>query len=336
MYFYLSGDGVRFGFPPVGIKSEAYSIDALVGMLKRNIQFDKSATGIRLKKFGLALGASPPFLSRADQLIFLCGANRTAGIPSVRREAVKRFIENISSEYRVLYAETVFNELSKIGNNRNVLDLEHEISDIADKVVIILESPSAFCELGAFAHPTLRKKLIVINDSQFQDSSSFINSGPIAAAFEAKSPVLWYPMESDGVSRLDGIGAIFNDLKVAMNPHPLSGSSKILEDISKLRPNKTSLYFVHDLVLLTGPISYDELIAVLIAGFGHKPYDMLKRLLGVLRAADLIQSDSIGETWIYKAVNTELYLTYDSNIYSMMASFRRFHLKMSPQRFLNV
>jgi hypothetical protein len=305
-------------------------------MLKRNIQFDKSATGIRLKKFGLALGVSPPFLSRANQLIFLCGANQNVGIPSARREAVKRFIENISPEYRVLYAETVFNELSKIGSSRNVLDLEHEISNIADKIVIILESASAFCELGAFAHPTLRKKLIVINDSQFATSPSFINSGPIAAATEAKSPVLWYPMEIDGVSRLDGIGATFNALKNAINPLSSSRSIKVTGDISNLEPNKISLYLVHDIVLFTGPVSYDELIAVLIAGFGQKSYDMLKRLLGVLRAADLIQSYQIDKDWIFKAVNPVPFLSYHSNIYSMMASFRRFHFKTSPKRFVNV
>jgi hypothetical protein len=317
-------------------ESQEDSLNALVGMLKRNIQFEKSATGIRLKKFGLALGVSSLYLSRADQLIFLCGANSSPGNPSARREAVKKFIENISTDYRVLYAEAVLNVLSKSRSNGNLLDAENEISYIADKIVIILESPSAFCELGAFAHPALRKKLIVINDSQFQHSSSFINLGPIKAASEVKSPVLWYPMGSDGVSTLDGIGAIFNDLKVAINPRPLSGLSKITNDISNLKPNKISLYFVHDLVLLTGPIGYKELIDVLIAGFGDKSYDMLRRILDVLIAAGLIQRYLIGEIYIFRAVNTELYLTYNSNIYSMMASFRRFHLEMSPKRFFNV
>ena len=77
-------------------------------------------------------------------------------------------------------------------------------------------------------------------------------------------------------------------------------------------------------------------IAVLIAGFGQKSYDMLKRLLGVLRAADLIQSYQIDKDWIFKAVNPVPFLSYHSNIYSMMASFRRFHFKTSPKRFVNV
>ena len=61
------------------------------------------------------------------------------------------------------------------------MSLEHQITAIADKIVIVLESESALCELGAFTHKDLRKKLVVINDSRFRASESFINTGPIAA-----------------------------------------------------------------------------------------------------------------------------------------------------------
>lgn len=305
-------------------------------MLKRNVQYEKSATGIRLRKFGLALAASRPSLSRASQLIFLCGANRAEGGPSARREAIKRFVEGLSPDNRVLYAEGVFQELSKIGHNKNVLDLEHEISAIADKIVIILESPSAFCELGAFAHPTLRKKLIVINDQQFRKAESFINTGPVAALTEADSPVLWYPMTKDGVWNLDGIGATFSALKAAVTPRVTTGVARISANVSDLGADKTSLYFVHDLVLFTGPISYDELISVLIAAFGDKPYDMLKRLLGVLRAAGLVQSYMVDGVWLYRSKSVDAYLTYGANVSSLIATFRRYHLRLSPKRFADV
>lgn len=133
------------------------------------------------------------------------------GEPSERRKAIKRFVESISTEYRVIYAEGVFNELTKLGHGMNSLDLEHEISAIADRILIVLESPSAFCELGAFAHKTLREKLIIVNDSQFEGSKSFIDTGPLAAARECKSPILWYPMAKDGVWKTDGIGAVSAD-----------------------------------------------------------------------------------------------------------------------------
>lgn len=302
-------------------------------MLTRTLHHDKSALGRRLKKFGLALRASPPLLSRANQLIFLCGANRATGIPSVRRETIKRFIENLSDEYRVIYAENVFAELMKMGHRKNALDLENGISAVADKILIVLESPSAFCELGAFAHHSLREKLIIINDSHFRSDKSFINTGPIAAATEAKAPVLWYPMVPTGIHSLDGIGATFMGVKKAIDDKPLSGSFRILDDLSDLTATKTSLYFVHDLVLISGPLSYEELIALLISTFGNKNFDMLKHLLGVLRAANLVRSyDALG-TWVYQSVGSRPFMRYGASIYSLMASFRRFHLLMNPGRF---
>ncbi len=305
-------------------------------MLIRALRHNKSAISTRVKKFGLALTASPPFLTRANQLMFLCGANRSVGVPSARRSAIKRFIESLSTDYRVIYAEGVFNELTKIGHSKNVLDLEHEISDIADKILIVLESSSAFCELGAFAHRKFREKLVVINNSQYKSESSFINTGPLAAAEEVKSPVIWYPMAADGIHVVDGIGATFKSLQDSISSHPPSGSMRIPGDLSVLAANKASLYFVHDLVLFAGPINHGELVEVLVTAFGKKNYDMLKRLLGVLCAAELIESFEAGGTWVYKATTTKSFLRYGSNVNSLMASFRSFHLKNQPVRFGHV
>jgi hypothetical protein len=305
--------------------------------MKHIVTNEKSAIGKRLKRFGLALKASPPSLSRANQLFFLCGANRSPDIPSVRREAVKRFIEGLSSEYRVIYAEGIFNELIKLSSKKNVLDLEQQISQIADKILIVLESPSAFCELGAFAHEDLRSKLIVINDSHFIKSNSFINTGPIAAATEAKSPVLWYPMDNSnsGLSKMDGIGATFHSLQIAITSRPAKGVSRKATDISALHPNKESLYFIHDLVLFTGPITHEELIYVLITIFMDQRFDIVKNLLGVLREARLLKSFQVDDKWVYKSEGVVPFLKYGADIGALMASFRLYHLRTNPERFGN-
>lgn len=300
-------------------------------MLIRALSFDRSAISIRLKKFGLDLKSSPPLPARAKKLFFLCGANRSFGLPSARRDAIKRFLEGLSTDYKVIFAEGVFTELTKFGHNKNVLDLEHEISDIADKIIIVLESPSAFCELGAFAHKNFRQKLVVINDLNFKSESSFINTGPVAAALEVKAPVLWYPMAADGVFNVDGVGAVFNGLKNAIK---LSHEPPIsLVDVSDLKANKRSLYFVHDLVLFLGPISHKELIGVLVGTFGKKNYDALQRLLGVLRAADLVKSFFVSDTWVYRSVASKPFMYYGTDVDALMATFRNFHLRATPARF---
>ena len=78
----------------------------------------------------------------------------------------------------------MFLTLQKEGHKGNILDVEHDISEFADHIIIILESPSAFAELGAFAHAKLRNKLIIINDKKYESENSFINLGPIKAIRE--------------------------------------------------------------------------------------------------------------------------------------------------------
>lgn len=304
----------------------------------RNLFYKNSAVGIRLSEFGLSLKDSPSFLSRSKQLIFLCGANQSVNTPSKRRANLKKFIHQISSDYTVIYAEGIFNEIKKFGPQKNALDLEHRISDVADKVIIILESESAFCELGAFAHEKLRHKLIVVNNTRFEHSESFINTGPIAAMKEARAPVIWYPMAADGIRVSDGIGAIFKDLETALTPQPAGGGPVNYDALDNLRMNKISLYFLHDLVLLSGPVSHKELISCLISLFGQKSFDAVSSLLAVLREARLIVDTSENKSVansppIYQAVTAEFFLKYKYDVYALMAAFRVFHQKRNPQRF---
>lgn len=295
---------------------------------------NKSATGIRLEKFGLALKASPPLLQRSRQLIFLCGANQSENTPSVRRTALKAFIQKNSATSTVIYAEGVFGELRKYGSQKNALDLEHKIAKIADKVIIVLESPSSYCELGAFAHETLRKKLIVINDSQFKLSESFINLGPIAAVKEVKSPVIWYPMSKNGIAVLDGIGSAFPEILRAVDHTSRVGDRVEYALLSSLEIDKSCLYFVHDLVLLAGPISHAEIALILKHIFGDKDFDTLKSLLGVLRESKLVTTRQMKDgSWIYSASTPELFLQYRVDVNALMAAFRTHHLKANSERF---
>lgn len=295
---------------------------------------NKSATGIRLEKFGLALMASPPFLLKSRQLIFLCGANQSANTPSVRRATLKAFIHKISASSKVLYAEGVFNELRKLGKQKNALDLEHLISEIADKIIIILESESAFCELGAFAKEDLRKKLIVINNSAFKESESFINTGPIAAITEAKSPVIWYPMSLTGKTVLDGIGATYSEIDKAINQAPKSLSKIDILQLAAMSMKKECLYFVRDLVLLAGPITHAEIIDILKYLFKGKSYDLVSNLLGILRESGLVVSREVSKgIWVYHATDTDFFLKYQYDLNPLMASFRTFHMRNNPNRF---
>jgi len=145
------------------------------------------------------------------RFVFLCGANNGSEI-SARRKALIKFAENSLPGTQFLLAEKVFETLASQGNKENILDIEKSISNFADHVLIVLESESAFAELGAFSHEdALREKLIVINDIKHKNTTSFINTGPIQAIKEkaGENAILFYKMSPNGKEHLDGIGEIF-------------------------------------------------------------------------------------------------------------------------------
>jgi hypothetical protein len=140
-------------------------------------------------------------------------------------------------------------------------------------------------------------------------------------------------MGADGLIKTDGIGAIFSDLKAAVDARPITVGKPTSPDIADLSANKLSLYFIHDLVLFVGPVTHAELIDVLIAAFGKRSFDAAKSLLGILREARLILSNQVGSDWVYRAVTTTPFLQYATDTNTLMAAFRRYHLQTNTERF---
>ena len=176
--------------------------------------------------------------------------------------------------------------------------------------------------------------MIIINDSTFEHHKSFINIGPIAAAKDARASVLWYPMSSGlDYSQLDGIGATFKNLNDAISRKISHRSIRITEDLSNLGRKKTSLYFIHDLILFAGPLSHGELVSLLITAFGYKNYDLLKPLLGMLHATNIIKSYLSNGVRVHRSLLHKPFMTYGTNMDSFIATFRKFHLKKNPTRF---
>ena len=111
---------------------------------------------------------------RLDPVIFLCGG---AGRKS--RDALRNYLHKHAPDLGIFYAEKVWEHIAEFGE-RDALQMEAELASLADLVVIIVESPGTFTELGAFSlSPPLRKKLLTIVDERYRDESSFISNGPL-------------------------------------------------------------------------------------------------------------------------------------------------------------
>lgn len=184
----------------------------------------KSAVWKALQSFKGAIAKNEIWRPKEDvQFVFLCGANIKQGVPSKRRQILLDFSSRHLPYTKFFLAEAIFSVLRAEGHKTNLLDIENDLSKFSDFVIVVLESESAFCELGAFAvHKKLRKKLIVINDYNFRKSESFIKLGPVEAISEITDGkhILYYKMEKDGKIHGDSIGDVFSNLHKLIHKEP--------------------------------------------------------------------------------------------------------------------
>jgi hypothetical protein len=269
-----------------------------------------------------------------SKFVFLCGANKPDGGISERRRALLSFAQKHLPHTQFFLAEKIFPLLQKEGHKENILDIEHDISKFSDQILIVLESFSAFAELGAFSHKELREKIIVINDVKFKDADSFINLGPIKAIEEknGSESIIYYDMNEDGTIKLDSIGSTFRHLykllKLPLTQKPIPLKSDEINPAKSF--NKDSLRFVHDLIYITGPINRREIIELLKFIF-NKKYDFKKvtEHIAMLSAFDAI---STLEGNIYKSSLKSLYLDYKFDINYVTSTFRNYYMKYMPER----
>lgn len=136
--------------------------------------------------------------------IFLCGGNSIA--ESTFRRHLGHNISKIHSkyEYSVYYPEDMFIELILGHQRKDLLSLEELLAKGVHCVVILLQSPGTFTELGAFTnYPDLKDKLVVVIDPTYKSKRSFIALGPIRyLQHQTMSKVIYSDMNEQNLDNL--------------------------------------------------------------------------------------------------------------------------------------
>jgi len=295
---------------------------------------EKSAVWQELQSFSAAISKKEIWRPKEDvKFVFLCGANIKHGTPSKRRQILLKFSTRHLPHTKFFLAESIFTVLEAEGHKTNLLDIENDLSNFADFVIVVLESESAFCELGAFAiHKELRKKLIVINDYNFRKSESFINLGPVKAISEITDGkhILYYKMDKDGKFHGDSIGDVFSSLYTLLHKEPKARRDRVVECDPNLVFTKDSLRFIHDLVYFASPISLPELSRVIKILFSKSKENQLQKHLGLLCATGQIKRT---ENKLYVSLFDRPFFEYAPyDIYSLIASFKNLYFRYDSNR----
>jgi hypothetical protein len=183
----------------------------------------------------------------------------------------------------VFYAERVWEHITAHESQLSALEMEGELAKLADMVIVIVESPGTFAELGAFSlSDPLRAKMLAIVDVKHRAAESFIMTGPVRwidrdSVFR---PTIFAPFETI----LDCVGEIEERIKRIPKPK----STKV-SDLSESR--KHLLFFLCDLAAVTYPTTVGMLQHYVdrIVGPGIE----IATLVGLAQAMDLLRSKSI-------------------------------------------
>lgn len=181
---------------------------------------------------------------RLPHVVFLCG-----GFDSPRRTILRAYLEKQHPGLQVFFAEPIWDAISK-NTTMSALEMEQQFARLADVVVVVVESPGTFAELGAFSLVSeLRKKLLLLLEKKYQSDPSFINTGPVkwADAESHFAPAIYAPFETilSAASEVDE--------RLARLAHP--DTAAMIHDLHTLP--KHFLFFVCDLVSVIGPASAD-------------------------------------------------------------------------------
>jgi len=222
-------------------------------------------------------------LTADRHLLFLCGGSDAA---SLRKQFMNYATISLPS-FRVFLGESAAQDLTDFGPPTfiNLSQFEQFIAAFADCVVIFLESAGSLAEIGLFSNePSIRRKLLVVNDLSYQTQNSFINNGPLAEV--NASSVLRPVIHMDpGVVPVN-----FAPIRERLLPKfsPKYRRRFVFATYNSLQP-PARLGIVLALVELFSPLSFDDIFLLINEIFGNADEEEIKHLLSLAVAVGYVQ-----------------------------------------------
>jgi hypothetical protein len=229
---------------------------------------------------------------RSEPVVFLCGGEK-----SVPRDELASYLKKYCPTVRLFYAEAVWDLIAgrlKLG----ALKMESELAALADLVIIIVESPGTFAELGAFSNSDdLRPKLLPIID---------IDYAPPQRSFLALGPVRWIEAESRFAPpiyvELDGILAAVGEIQERINRIPRATAHvKSLAESSK-----HLLLFICDLIAVIHPATFSIVESYCTRILTDPPAgEEIATLMALAKALELLRVDVVNGVEYFSPASTD-------------------------------
>ena len=140
------------------------------------------------------------------KFVFLCGkAYENDMYDSSNRGVIDRYIKGQTDNIFIVLSEKLWED--SFDSNIDLLTFEDFLAEVSDCIILLVESPGSFCELGAFAYADklFSDKLILVIDKNYENDKSFIITGPTAKALKDGSSVVYAALDGSGLLSSSGL-----------------------------------------------------------------------------------------------------------------------------------
>lgn len=256
-----------------------------------------------------------PFVVRDSDIVFLCGGRTDA---DNMRTRFYEYAKHNLPKFRIFLAERAFEDYRKHVQHeiKNLAEFEDVIAAISTCVILFPESPGSFAELGYFANSgDIKRKLLIVNNSEFQGDDSFIALGPVRLVDKRSKfqPTIQieYRAEPDFVT-------ISKRLDSRIGPHNRrSRFSSVSYDEMTL---KEKLYVVFEIVRIFQVLTFEGVHYAFRSIWKHARKKELTLLLSILVASNYVARKSEHEDHYFCVSRSDYsFLHFDSlDINSLM------------------
>lgn len=281
-------------------------------------------------------------LMNVPNFLFLCGGKTNTyelsdgekKYYSMRGAILDSIVTSFSQlSQKLQYAED-YDDWLEHGTVKNLIDFELAIADMAGAIVLVLEGPGAFAELGSFSVlDTLADKLILIVNTNIVEENTFINYGPIKYLEDNKKIVLKYQWDVSykvrGLNQNSVDSRITSDINKTLEIARRI-TNRIDEEANKLSSKSPNLdikkighicFVVGDLIYTFGALKLNEINSFLKEYFDIKStQSFVKTCIYILERFSFIKAIDNGDRYYIATVNNKGFVKhyYTSNLKDMV------------------
>lgn len=198
------------------------------------------------------------------KFVFVCGKKFSSSeeYNKSNRGIIDKYLKTKSKDVFIVLSEKLWED--SFDSDIDLLTFEEFLAEVSDAIILFVESPGSFCELGAFAYADklFSDKLIIVIDEKYKGNKSFIITGPTAKAKKDGAEVIFAPLFGTGLLSSADLRNV-----VDQKLHEFASKSAT---INKRTPNQsdgkllvnTFIIELLELIRILQPISRKDLIEI--------------------------------------------------------------------------